>query len=423
MSNDNVMQIPVYTLATRPVVVPAMTDDGPMTPERLSELRTVLAALADAPLATLEVHPLPKEIDRKKGLPLDSASPLAHHLTQLITQAPKTAAAGAGGEVLYRMVVPAKVAAQVGNGLLRPMAAKAGGIHGALVGGSGIAAQARFVPVAGGAGAVGGAAAAGGAAAVVTVAAPLVLAAIAVAASVHAEQKRQAAIENITELLEKLHADNLELERAELDGCRRAIDNATAILLDEGKIGAALGLEPAVHAINTAFERAKRRLKKWTDALDALPDKPIELSKLHKAFGGIASEHGEFHAHLELANLAVALMERVIVLQAVEAAQSDPTNHFENFTRSLNRHAQEVNDIKAGLSSVLRRLSTLRVDRTHGVRDFVFSSAEVDKLLDTSYRLRALGQRAEPEGRHPDVAIDIVRSNDGSLVVLPGYAA
>lgn len=423
MTEGNVTQIPVYTLATQDVNVPAVTGEGPMTPERLGELRTVLAALAETPVATLEVHPLPSDIDRTKGFALDSASPLAHHLSQLISQTSKNgpaAAAGAGGEALYRMVVPAKVAAQVGNGLLRPMTSKAasGGIHGALVGRSGgIAAQATFVPVAGGA----GAAAAGAAA--VTVAAPLVLAAIAVAASVHAEQKRQAAIEHITELLEKLHTDNLDRERNELEGCRRAIDKATAILLDEGKLGVALGLDGAVTKIDTAFEAAKRRLKKWNKTLDALSEKPVELEKLQKSFPGIETEHGEFHAHLELAYLAVALMERVIVLQAVEAAQGDPSNKFENFTRRLRADARELNDIKAGLSRVLTQLSTLRIDRTHGVRDFVFSSGEVDKLLQTSYRLRELGHRAEPVNHHPDVAIDIVRSKDGSVVVLPGVAA
>jgi hypothetical protein len=126
---------------------------GTMTPQRLAELRTVLATLADSPIATLEVHPLPRNVDGRRGIPLDSASPLAQHLSQLIAQTSKAAPAagvGAAGEALYRMVVPAKVAAQVGSGLVKPMASKAagGGVHSALVGTSGIAAHATFVPVA-----------------------------------------------------------------------------------------------------------------------------------------------------------------------------------------------------------------------------------------------------------------------------------
>jgi hypothetical protein len=95
-----------------------------------------------------------------------------------------------------------------------------------------------------------------------TVAAPLVLMAVAVGASAYADHDRQKAVENITELLEKLHDDKLEAERSELDGCRDAIDKATALLLDRGKVGASLGLDSAVHAISTATQNAERRVKK-----------------------------------------------------------------------------------------------------------------------------------------------------------------
>ncbi len=109
-----------------------------MTPERLTELRGVLAVLADQPIATLEVYPLPDKLDRGKGISLDAASPLAHNLSQLISQTARgssvAATATASGEGLYRMVVPAKVAAEFGQGLVRPMrsAASAQGIHSAL---------------------------------------------------------------------------------------------------------------------------------------------------------------------------------------------------------------------------------------------------------------------------------------------------
>jgi hypothetical protein len=114
--------VPAWTLATHDV--PAIAGDKSMTPERLSELRTVLAALADAPIATLEAHPLPEKLDRR-GIHLDSASPLASHLSQLISvtsKNPPGAGVSTSGEAPYRIVVPAKAAAQVGSGLLKPMA-------------------------------------------------------------------------------------------------------------------------------------------------------------------------------------------------------------------------------------------------------------------------------------------------------------
>ncbi|TGB44638.1 hypothetical protein [Mycolicibacterium peregrinum] len=426
MSDGEKTVVPVWTLATRDVSVPAITDDNALTPQRLDELRTVLAALADAPIATLEAHPAPKNIDRNRGLRLDSTSPLATHLSQLISQTSKTApaaAAGFSGETLYRMVVPAKVAAQVGTGLVKPMASKAasGGIHGALTGASGITAQATFVPVAGKAAAAGGVAGAAAGAGALTVAAPLVLMAVAVGVTAHAEHKRQQAIENITELLEKLLDDALQRERSALNGCRDAIDKATAILLDQGKIGAALGLDSAVYAISTAIAEAEQRLKKWQRGLEAIGGGPVEMTKLRKTFAGIDEEAGDFQAHLELAELAIALKKRVIVLQAVEHAQLDPANPFENFVRTLKADQQRVTELEDGIATVLCRLSTLQLDRSHGVRDFVFSAAEVDKLLRTSQKLRELGNGVDVGGKASDVAIEIVRETDGSVVVLPAY--
>jgi hypothetical protein len=283
MTDDRTAIVPVWTLATGDVRVPPLTGDELMTAERLAELRSVLAVLADEPIATLEVHPLPEKLDRSPGLPLDAASPLAQHLSQLITQSAQrssaAATATASGEGLYRMVVPAKFATQFGQGIVRPMASKtvAGGIRGPLVNSTGIVGGATFVPVgkaaaagaAGGAGTTAGVAVGGSAA--LTLAAPLVLMAVAVGVSAHADYKRQQAIEHITDLLEQLHEDKLEDERNQLDGCRDAIDKATAILLDQGKLGVSLGLDSAVHAIGKALAAADRRLTKWKNALDELP--------------------------------------------------------------------------------------------------------------------------------------------------------
>jgi hypothetical protein len=429
VADDDKTLVPVWTLATEDVRVPAITGNGPMTPGRLAELRTVLAALTDSPIATLEAHPLPEKLDRRRGIPLDCTSPLAQHLSQLIIQtarsAPAAANIGAGGEVLYRMVVPAKVAAQVGGGLVRPMMSRAaaGGIHGALVKPAGIAAQATFVPVAApaeAAGAAGGAAAGVGA---LTVAAPLILMAVAVGISAHAEQERQQALERITELLEKLREDKLEDERNELDGCRNAIDKATAILLDQGRIGLALGLEPAVHDIDTATARATRRLAGWQRALDNLPHGPVEVATLTKTFPGIDEAGGEFRAHFELAAFAIALQKRVIVLQAVEAAQMDASNPFASFVRALKAEQERVDKLESGIDSVLRRLSTVELTHSHRLTDFMFTRSEVDGLLRAAYRLRELGDRIETTGRRSDVAIEMARATDGSVVVFPALAA
>ncbi|MFE9940092.1 hypothetical protein [Streptomyces hirsutus] len=428
--------VPVWTLATGDVQVPAVAGGGPMTAERLAELRGVLAALADRPIATLEVHPLPDKLDRGRGISLDAASPLAQHLSQLVTQSARGSAAAAkttaAGEGLYRMVVPAKVAKQLGQGILHSMPSKAvaGGIRGPIVDAKGsIVAGVTFVPVgkaatagaAGGAGATAGVAAAGSAA--LTVAAPLVLMAVAVGVSAHADAKRQEAIAHITELLEQLQADKLDDEHSALNGCRPAVDKATAILLDQGRLGVSLGLDSAVHAIDTALSKADIRLARWTSTLDRLPDgEPVEIGTLTESFPGVDDQGGTFRTHLELAALAIALKRRVNVLQAVEQAQSEPDNLFENFTRALRSDEQRLDELEKGLAGVLLRLSALELARPKSVRP-VLTTGEVDRLMRTAYQIRGLGDGVAVNGRPTDVAIEIARERDGSVVVFPALPA
>lgn len=428
--------VPVWTLATRDVQVPAVLGSGPMTAERLVELRGVLAALADQPIATLEAHPLPDKLDRGRGIPLDAASPLAQHLSQLIAQSARSSVAAkatASGEGLYRLVVPAKVAKQLRQGVLclMPSKAVAGGARASVVNPvtGKIVSGVTYVPVgktatagaAGGAGATAGVATAGSAA--LTVAAPLVLMAVAVGVSAHADRKRQEAIEHITDLLEQLQADKLDDEHSALNGCRPAIDKATAILLDQGKLGVSLGLDSAVHAIDTALSKADIRLARWRSALDKLPaGEPVEISTLSEAFPGVDDQGGMFRTHVELASLAMALKRRVNVLQAVERAQSEPDNLFENFVRALKDDERRLDELESGIAEVLVRLSTLELARPSSKRP-VLTNGEVDRLLRVAYRLRSLGDGVALNGRPTDVAIEIARDRDGSVVVFPALPA
>jgi hypothetical protein len=433
MNDTDAAVVPIWTLSTseQSIQVPAVDSHGTLTPERLTELRSALAAFASAPLVTLEAYPLAKRRDRSAGLPLDAASPLAQELSRLVAananSVPAVSQVAQSSEALYRMVVPAKVAAEVGKGLVKPMSSKAvaGGIHGSLVGAKGIAANATFVPVqpaaAGAAtGTAAGTVAAGGA---MTVAAPLVLLAVAVGASAYADHQRQAAIERITELLEQLHDDKLERERNELDGCRDAIDKATGLLLDRGKVGASLGLDSAVHAISTAIQNADRRVKKWEAALDSFAGDRVEVSELEAEFPGVSDDGGIFRTHLELAALAIALKRRVILLQGVEAGQSDPDNQFENFVRSLKTDQQRIFELEARIDQVLRRLSELEVRTPNRLIDKVMTRKQVDELLETSYRIRALGEEVGTMAPDHEVVIEIEKHSDGTLLVLPARVA
>ncbi len=184
MSDEHAPVVPVWTLSTSDAQsVPAIAGEDGLTADRLSELRLALATFSSVPLVTLEAHPLPKNRERATGLPLDAVSPLAQELSRLVatnaSSTPAVAQLAESGEVLYRMVVPAKVAAQVGKGLVKPMSSQAvaTGVYDNLVDTTTklVTAKATFVPVqsaaAGAAGTAVGSVAAGTA---TTVAAPLI---------------------------------------------------------------------------------------------------------------------------------------------------------------------------------------------------------------------------------------------------------
>lgn len=434
MSDENTA-VPVWTLSTEASEsLPALPESDGLTPARLAELRAALSAFATAPLVTLEAHALPRSHEASQGLALDALSPLARELTQLISRTPDVPAVAdiaKSEEMLYRMHLPAKVASQVGRGLAKPMSSKAveGGIHGDIVTSVGkqvVKAKATFVPVPAAPASTAGAAAgtaAGTAAAgtAVAVAAPLILMAVAVSASAYADRQRQQAIDNITDLLEKLHSDRLDDERSELEGCQDAIEKATALLLDRGRVGASLGLDSAVHAISTATQTAERRVKKWEAALDGMEAR-VELADLEKAFPGVTSKGGEFRAHVELAALAIALKRRVVVLQGVEAGQGDPDNPFEGFLRSLQEDQRKVDRLQSRVEEVLRRLASLEVRSPKRLIDKVMTRKQVDDLLETSYRLRALDP-GHSDTSESAVIIDIERRKDGTLLVLPAAEA
>jgi len=185
-----------------------------------------------------------------------------------------------------------------------------------------------------------------------------------------------------------------------------------------------LGLDSAVHAISKALAAADRRLQRWNDALAKMADnKPVELGTLTKAFPAIDEQGGEFRAHLQLAALAIALKRRVIILQAVEHAQMDSGNPFENFVRALKADQQRLDKLESEIASVLVRVSALELTRPHRLKDLVFTPGDVDRLLRASHRIHELGNGVEVNNRVSDVAIEIARSKDGSLVVFPAAPA
>ena len=55
--------------------------------------------------------------------------------------------------------------------------------------------------------------------------------------------------------------------------------------------------------------------------------------------------------------------------------------------------------------------------------DKVMTRKQVDNLLETSYRLRALGAGIGADAPSQEVVIEIEKHSDGTLLVLPARAA
>lgn len=439
-AQDGGLSVPVWLIGTEESgfsgdVAASMPTEG-FTAERLAQLRDGLADLMDTPLVSLEAYPLPIENTIKGGRLLDAASPLATCLTNLIQHSSsslKAASPGVtqGGETLYRMVVPAGIATQMGSGLARamPSAAAATGIHSGILGRAGIVGQATFVPVAPrigvGATAAGGAATATGAVALATVAAPLVLLAIGAAMTIYAEEQRRRALERITELLQELKQAHLDDQRDSLKASSRAIDRAAAVVLDKGAIGHSLGLDSAVHAVDTAVEAAVRRVAQWQRTLDTFGAPGLTISQLKKAYPGIDKVEGEFCAEIRLAAFAIAAKRRVAALQSVEHAQREPDLTFTRFASVLRSEQETVDRLEQDLATFLNCLMRIQIRPPAGVIDKVLTRNQVRQLLKWPTRLRKLAESEMPANSGPDsdLEISMIRQADGNLRVLALTAA
>ncbi len=162
-------------------------------------------------------------------------------------------------------------------------------------------------------------------------------------------------IEHITELLEQLLDEELDEERNELGGCRDAIDKATAILSTRAS---SVSRSEWTRQCTPSAGRSQRLAAALTSGNARSTTCPMarpSRSAPLKSFPGIDDSVGTFRAHLELAGLAVALKRRVVVLQAVEHAQIDPGNPFENFSRALKADQRRLEKLESSIVGVLVR--------------------------------------------------------------------
>lgn len=391
--------------------------------DRLDRVRAALVALSDDPPVVLERYAVTPEQVSGSGRLVSAGSPLAHSLSEIVgatrRAAPAEVAAGTT-EVLYKMVVPEKLAGQLAAGTARQMVAKGGGVYSGIRGAKDIVGNARFVPVAAGAagGAAAGGAAGAGAMGVAIAAAPVVLLLAATAGSIYADEQRRAALERVENILNDLKQGQLDEELDELNGAVPAITKATALLADEGRLGTSLGLDSAVNRIDTAVSRAERRINEWERALIRFKGSATPEA-LTKAFPGLGKSGGEFEAKLRMAVFAMAMKRRVAILQAAQHTRADSGLSLSRFNRELAKDTAELGELEDRISSLLGDMAALSIEAPKRRVDFAYRASEVRDLLKWTPRLRQFAAKEMPNaGRRGDLELYFVAHDDGSIRVL-----
>jgi hypothetical protein len=394
-----------------------------LTADKLRQLRSALAAFADDPPVTLERYELPAGTVTG-GHAVAQGAPILKHLAAIVgPKAAVTTRTSAGGETLYRMVVDQSVAGQLAQGLARPMEAGGGGIYSAVLGKGGIVANARFVPAAAAEGGGVGLAAAGGGAAIglggaVVAAAPFVILAVAAASAIYTEEQRRRALERIESSLKELLKNDLDQEMAAINGAMPALAKATSLLVDDGRLGASLGIDSAAYAIDTAIERARNRTQRWLQDVSRL-SQGTTVDQIEKSFPGVKDGDGRFVAELRMAGLAVAAKRRIMVLQAVEHAQINQGLSLKRFLAEIEREATALDELEASLIDLLTKLSELPIRVGSGIRGRILLAHDADELLKWPERLRDLRRREAPRVNSPGhIEIGIVLGTDGQARIL-----
>lgn len=426
MSDQQV--VPFWTLAS------GASDDAVLTrlydgtsglsAERLDRLRDALAVLSEDPPVVLERYAVASVDVAPTGRVIAAGSPLAKSLAEIVGStrqaAPAEVAAGTN-EVLYKMVIPEKLAGQLASGAARQLTARDGGVYSAVRGAKNIVGNTRFVPVAAGTGggASAGAAVAGAGVAGATIAAaPVVLLLAATAGSIHAEQERRAALERVENILNGLKSDALEKERDELNGAVSAITKATALLADEGRLGHSLGLDAAVNRIDTAVSIAEGRIGAWERELAAF-EGTATPEALRKAFPGLRTTGGEFEAKLRMAVFALAMKRRVAILQAAEHMRDAGGLSLARFNRELANDTAKLTELGGRIGALLNGLATLQIEAPKRRRDVLYRPADVRELLSWNPYLREFAAQELPAtGLQRDLEVFFVAHDDGSVRVL-----
>jgi hypothetical protein len=201
-----------------------------------------------------------------------------------------------------------------------------------------------------------------------------------------------------------------------------AISKATAVLADEGRLGASLGIDAAAHAVDTAVSRAERRLQGWETALSKV-GLTVTPDTLRRTFPGIESPHGEFRAKLEMAAFALSMKRRLVILQAAEHTRLNDGLALRRFTKELAKDSETLDELERRFTELVATISRLGLQAPDRRRNVLFRPGEVNNLLKWGPRLRKLADDTalKPIGAS-DVEVSLVVEDDGDVRILAPVA-
>jgi len=380
------------------VVVPMFEDHSGDDPAALDPWR--MLAQGSGMLVTWE--PAPSNV-ANWGAVLSATSGLSRQLNTLVQRAganlPKA------GETLFRLELPA--GQTIGN--LVP--AVGGGFRAMtkVAGKGGYAGQARLVPVAGAAGAA------------VALGPMLAVIALSVGAEMLAGHQQQAKLSSINDVVERLENHELDKLIAGLDSAEGVLHDSMAALLDKLDIPEAIGLGSTAGKVKETKALALNWLAKWEEVVERFAQLPrVDVGELRDALGKTAI--GGFEAFgllVQLAYRSLALDSRVHVVAMAEATLGRQDGPLEHFQESTQRRLEENSESLQRLSTLIRRLATMRltigaarIDKRHEPSALQAKLVQLAFALDDSPALPPL----LTSGQH--LVVEAVRRSDGSVVMI-----
>ena len=225
------------------------------------------------------------------------------------------------------------------------------------------------------------------------------------------------------EALREAQLRNAELEE-QVDQLNEDIENAKGLLeenMDEiERLKDLLQRRGGEDGEGSArITQLEQRLEEWERSLIELREENADVKKLEDRYPGILTGQGCFLIQLEIAKSAISLNRKLLVVQAVEHAQSQfEANALTNLIDQLRRDEDEMNRLEARIQKLFRDISELElVPEKRSLKKIGYSQSDLKEFANQTLKLKSLADVPFQELPTDEMVIEIEQHGDGSLVV------